>query len=95
MTGFLDFRYKNSKINIKAKDIRKQIKAGLCPLVDPGQYNAKDCSWTRTPATITIKSSIFSKTIRIASLRDILPVMTAYDEFVEAELKCIILFYMF
>ena len=88
MTGFLDFRYKNSKINIRARDIKGMIKAGQCPLVEPGQYNPKLCSWTRVPGTITVKSNIYSKTFQIKSLRDILPVMTAYDEFVEAELKC-------
>jgi len=85
--GFLDFRYKNSKISIIARDIRKQIKIGQCPFPESGEYKAKDCSWTRVPGTITMKSKIFSKTVPIRNLRDILPVMTAYDEFVEAELK--------
>lgn len=95
----MDFRYKNSKISIIARDIRKQIKIGQCPLSmypsESGEYKAKDCSWTRVPGTITMKSKIFSKTVPIRNLRDILPIMTAYDEFVEAELKCKLNFGLF
>lgn len=86
MNGFLDFRYKNSKINMQAREIREMIKAGECPLqVD---YHPDKCKWTReTTGQVTVSTAKFNKVISIKSLRDIVPIITLYDEFLESQIK--------
>jgi len=86
MDGFLDFRYKNSKINLQAREIRDMIKAGECPL--QADYHPDKCKWTRdTTGQISVSTANFKKVIPIKSMRDIVPVMTLYDEFLETQIK--------
>ena len=86
MTGFLDFRHHNSKISMKAREIRKMIKAGQCPLNE--NYKPQDCKWTRVPGSLSVSSPNFSKNLPIRNLRDILPIMTFYDDFLESQINC-------
>jgi len=51
MSGFLDFRARNSKINMQATEIKDLIKAGECPL--QRDFHPRDCLWTRSTGSIT------------------------------------------
>lgn len=71
---------------MKAREIRKMIKAGQCPLNE--NYKPQDCKWTRVPGSLSVSSPNFSKNLPIRNLRDILPIMTLYDDFLESQIKC-------
>jgi len=86
MNGFLDFRYKNSKINIQAKEIRELIKVGECPL--QYNYHPDNCKWARdTTGKVTVSTANFNKVIPVKSMKDITPIITLYDEFLESQIK--------
>lgn len=87
MNGFLDFRYKNSRINLQAREIRELIRAGECPLQQ--NYHPDNCKWAREQTgQVSVSSANFNKVIPIKRMRDITPIITLYDEFLESQIKC-------
>jgi hypothetical protein len=87
MSGFLDFRARNSKINLQATEIRDMIKAGECPL--QRDYHPRDCQWTRSTGTVTGVNGNWKKTVTVKNVRDILPIALMYDDWLESQMKCI------
>jgi len=86
MNGFLDFRYKNSRINLQAREIRELIKAGECPIQQ--NYHPDNCKWARdTTGQVKASTANFNKVIPIKRMRDITPIITLYDEFLESQIK--------
>jgi hypothetical protein len=88
MNGFLDFRARNSKINMQATEIRDMIKAGECPL--QRDYHPRDCTWTRSTGSVTGVNGNWKKTVTVKNVRDILPIALMYDDFIDSQIKCIL-----
>jgi len=85
MNGFLDFRARNSKINMQATEIRDMIKAGECPL--QRDYHPRDCTWTRSTGSVTGVNGNWKKTVTVKNVRDILPIALMYDDFIDSQIK--------
>jgi len=85
MSGFLDFRARNSKINMQATEIKDLIKAGECPL--QRDFHPRDCLWTRSTGSITGVNGNWKKTVPVKNVRDILPVALMYEDFIESQMK--------
>jgi len=80
LTGFVDLRYKNGKLRVQAKDINQIIKALRGRSV--GSYLP-----VFAPFTMSFNSEKYSKKVQIKSVRDVTSLLTAYDDYLDSELK--------
>ena len=58
MSGFLDFRYKEAKLNMIASEIRVSLKIGRC--FTPGNYELKKCAQHKSTGTVSVTGETFN-----------------------------------
>lgn len=92
MSGFLDFRYKEAKLNMIASEIRESLRIGRC--FTPGNYELKKCAQHKSTGTVSVTGETFNFETKLNGLRDILSLMTLYDLYLQSQIKCKNLFYL-